>query len=99
MEEDKTPSPEVVIYTDGACVGNPGPGGYGVVLKFGSRIRELSGGYRLTTNNHMEIMAAIVALQALKRVLCTFAQKCAIVTDLADFSTAHQTAIEYILPV
>lgn len=65
MENDRTPLPSVIIYTDGACIGNPGPGGYGVVLKFGSHIKELSGGFRLTTNNRMEIMAAIVALQAL----------------------------------
>jgi ribonuclease HI len=56
----------VVIYTDGACTGNPGPGGYGVVMLCGEHRRELSGGYRLTTNNRMEIMGCIVALQALK---------------------------------
>jgi ribonuclease HI len=57
---------EVIIYTDGACVGNPGPGGYGVVLLFGSHRKEISGGFRLTTNNRMEMMAAIVGLRALK---------------------------------
>jgi ribonuclease HI len=57
---------EVHVYTDGACLGNPGPGGYGVVLKYGARQKELSGGYRLTTNNRMEVLAAIVALQSLK---------------------------------
>lgn len=57
---------EVTIYTDGACSGNPGPGGYGVVLMYGPHRKELSGGYRLTTNNRMEIMAAIVGLEALK---------------------------------
>lgn len=57
----------VVIYTDGACVGNPGPGGYGVVLKSGHARRELSGGFRLTTNNRMELMAAIIGLSALKQ--------------------------------
>ncbi len=58
---------DVTIYTDGACLGNPGPGGYGtVVLCEGGRM-ELSGGYRWTTNNRMEMMAAIVGLQALKR--------------------------------
>ncbi|MBC7263632.1 MAG: ribonuclease HI [Chloroflexi bacterium] len=56
----------VVIYTDGACLGNPGPGGYGVVLLYGKHRKELSGGFRLTTNNRMEIMAAIVGLSALK---------------------------------
>ena len=67
VPEDKAPIPEVIIYSDGACIGNPGPGGYGVVLKAGSHIEELSGGFRLTTNNRMEIMAAIVALQPLKK--------------------------------
>ena len=59
-------TPEVTVYTDGACIGNPGPGGYGVVLVHGSQRRELSGGRRLTTNNRMEILAAIEGLQALK---------------------------------
>lgn len=62
--------PEVTIYTDGACLGNPGPGGYGVVLMYGERRKELSGGYRLTTNNRMEIMAAIEGLKALKQPCC-----------------------------
>jgi RNase HI (EC 3.1.26.4) len=57
---------EVVLYTDGACIGNPGAGGYGVVLLYGSHRKELSGGFRLTTNNRMEIMAAIVGLRSLK---------------------------------
>ena len=56
----------VTIYTDGACVPNPGVAGYGVVLLYGSRRRELSGGYRLTTNNRMEVLAAIRGLEALK---------------------------------
>ena len=56
----------VNIYTDGACIGNPGPGGYGVVLRYGDREKELSGGYRRTTNNRMELLAAIVGLEALK---------------------------------
>ncbi|NLV30581.1 MAG: ribonuclease HI [Acidobacteria bacterium] len=54
------------IFTDGACRRNPGPGGYGVVLLYESRRRELSGGFRLTTNNRMEILAAIAGLEALK---------------------------------
>jgi ribonuclease HI len=58
---------EVVIYTDGACKGNPGPGGWGVLLKSGATEKELYGGERLTTNNRMELMAVIQALQALKR--------------------------------
>lgn len=57
---------EIIIYTDGACLGNPGPGGYGVVLLYGKHRKELSGGFRLTTNNRMEMMAAIVALRSLK---------------------------------
>ena len=60
-------SPSVVsIYTDGACSGNPGPGGYGVVLLSGSLRKELSGGFRLTTNNRTELLAAITGLEALK---------------------------------
>ncbi|RJF85406.1 ribonuclease HI [Sphingomonas cavernae] len=57
----------VEIATDGACKGNPGPGGWGAVLRMGGREKELSGGEPLTTNNRMELMAAIRALQALKR--------------------------------
>lgn len=56
----------VTIYTDGACSGNPGPGGYGAVLMYGNEKRELSGYSENTTNNKMEIMAAIIALEALK---------------------------------
>jgi ribonuclease HI len=56
----------VLIYTDGACIGNPGPGGYGVILAYDKHRKELSGGYRLTTNNRMELMAAIQGLAALK---------------------------------
>lgn len=55
----------VRIFTDGAAKGNPGPGGYGVVLKFGKHQKELSEGFRLTTNNRMELMAVIKGLQAL----------------------------------
>ena len=56
----------VIIYTDGACIGNPGPGGYGVVLLYQNHRKELSGGFRKTTNNRMEIMAAIMGLEALR---------------------------------
>lgn len=56
----------VYLYTDGACSGNPGPGGYGVVLKYGDAVKELSGGDPSTTNNRMELMAAIAGLEALK---------------------------------
>src|SRR5262249_656486 len=55
----------VTIHTDGACLGNPGPGGYGVVVQSGTGRMELSGGFRLTTNNRMEILAAIIALESL----------------------------------
>lgn len=57
---------DVVIYTDGACSGNPGPGGYGTVLIHNNHRKELSGGYKDTTNNRMEIMAVIKGLEALK---------------------------------
>jgi ribonuclease HI len=57
---------EVEIYTDGGCINNPGPGGYGVILLYGKHRKELSGGFRLTTNNRMEILAAIKGLEALK---------------------------------
>jgi len=61
-----------VSYTDGACLGNPGPGGYGAILLYDTRRKELSGGYQRTTNNRMELLAAIVALGALKEP-CTVA--------------------------
>ncbi|MBP1671044.1 MAG: ribonuclease [Bacteroidetes bacterium] len=57
----------IELFTDGASRGNPGPGGYGVVLKSGSHRKELSGGYLLTTNNRMELLAVIVGLEALKK--------------------------------
>jgi len=60
-------APYVIIYTDGACSGNPGPGGWGAILMSGSHRKELSGGEPQTTNNRMELMAAIMALEALKR--------------------------------
>lgn len=59
-------SKEVVIFTDGACRGNPGPGGWGVLLRFGAAERELCGGEGQTTNNRMELMAAIKGLEALR---------------------------------
>jgi ribonuclease HI len=58
---------QVEIWTDGACSGNPGPGGWGAILRFGEREKELCGGEQLTTNNRMELTAAISALEALKR--------------------------------
>lgn len=57
----------VELFTDGACLGNPGPGGWGALLRFGTREKELSGGEPLTTNNRMELMAAIAGLEALSR--------------------------------
>jgi ribonuclease HI len=56
----------VTIYTDGACSGNPGPGGFGIILQSGAHRREIAAGYRLTTNNRMELLALIVALESLK---------------------------------
>ena len=57
---------KIIIYTDGAARGNPGPGGYGIVMKAGQHRKELSEGFRKTTNNRMELLAVIVALEALK---------------------------------
>ncbi len=62
-----TDTDKIVIYTDGACSGNPGPGGWGAILMWGEHHKELSGGEATTTNNRMELMAAISALEALKR--------------------------------
>ena len=59
--------PPVIVHTDGACSGNPGPGGWGAILKFGDVEKELKGGEAHTTNNRMELMAAISALEALKK--------------------------------
>jgi len=59
--------PHVIVHTDGACSGNPGPGGWAAILAFGDHEKELKGGELLTTNNRMELMAAIAALEALKR--------------------------------
>ena len=60
-------SKAVTIYTDGACTGNPGPGGYCAILEYGEHRRELSGGFRRTTNNRMELTAVVRGLEALKR--------------------------------
>ena len=61
------PQKRVEIFTDGACSGNPGPGGWGVVLRYGETEKELSGGEPATTNNRMELMAAIMGLESLRR--------------------------------
>lgn len=58
---------DVSIFTDGSCLGNPGPGGYGAILRYGKHEKTLSQGFRLTTNNRMELMATVVALNALKK--------------------------------
>lgn len=65
-KEDKKNQRAVEIYTDGACSGNPGAGGYGVVLLYGNKRKEMSEGYRMTTNNRMEVLAVIKGLEALK---------------------------------
>ncbi|MCC6886972.1 MAG: ribonuclease HI [Hyphomicrobiales bacterium] len=59
--------PHVIIHTDGACSGNPGPGGWGAILTFGDHVKEMKGGEPHTTNTRMELMGAIMALEALKR--------------------------------
>lgn len=58
--------PSITVYTDGSSLGNPGPGGYGIVMMSGQHRKELSGGFRLTTNNRMELLAVIVALETIK---------------------------------
>lgn len=67
MSDEPAAKPGVTIYTDGACSGNPGPGGWGAILISGEHRKELSGGEAQTTNNRMELLAAIEALSALKR--------------------------------
>jgi len=68
LDNSHPPSTDrIIIYTDGAALGNPGPGGYGVVMLYGSRRKEISHGYRITTNNRMELLAVIVALEHLKK--------------------------------
>ena len=81
--------PAVIIHTDGACSGNPGPGGWGAILKFGAVEKELKGGEAHTTNNRMELMAAIKALEALKH-------SCSV--DLYTDSTYVQKGITEWLP-
>jgi ribonuclease HI len=62
-----TSNKKLIIYTDGSSRGNPGPGGYGAILQWGNHAKELSAGYKRTTNNRMELMAVIAALEALNR--------------------------------
>lgn len=63
---ENPPVKEVFVYSDGSCKGNPGPGGYGVILRYRNHEKELKAGFRLTTNNRMEILAVITALRSLK---------------------------------
>ena len=65
QEQQGQGRPPIMLYTDGASSGNPGPGGYGVVLRCGTYEKELSGGYSLTTNNRMELLAVIKGLEAI----------------------------------
>ncbi|OLN24758.1 Ribonuclease HI [Desulfovibrio sp. DV] len=65
-EETKTAPKTIMIYTDGACLGNPGPGGYGAVIDCNGERREISGGRKLTTNNRMELLAVLEALELLE---------------------------------
>ena len=74
---------KVIIYTDGACSGNPGPGGWGAILRYGNRFKELHGGEPDTTNNRMELLGAINALEALKE-----ACEVQLYTDSQYFSNA-----------
>jgi ribonuclease HI len=67
VSSSESPSKPVVIHTDGACSGNPGPGGWGAILRYGKTERDLCGGEAQTTNNRMELLAAISALEALSR--------------------------------
>lgn len=62
--------PKIEIHTDGACSGNPGPGGWGALLRYGQTEKELSGGEKLTTNNRMELLAAIEAIESLTKPCC-----------------------------
>ena len=62
-----TDTKQLIVYTDGSSRGNPGPGGYGAILQYGGKEKELSGGFKRTTNNRMELMAVIAALEALTR--------------------------------
>ena len=79
----------VAIYTDGACSGNPGPGGWGAVLQYGDAKKEINGGTSKTTNNRMEMMAAIMALESLKRPMAV---------DLYTDSTYVRSGITEWLP-
>lgn len=66
-KKQSTSADRVIIYTDGSCLGNPGPGGWAALLAYGNYRKELSAGFALTTNNRMELMGAIMGLEAIKR--------------------------------
>ncbi len=67
MSQPVSNNPHIEIHTDGACSGNPGPGGWGALLRYGATEKELSGGEKLTTNNRMELLAAICAIESLNK--------------------------------
>ena len=66
---------KINVYTDGSARGNPGPGGYGIVLEYKGHIKEISEGFKLTTNNRMELLAVIVGLESIKQTDCFYIKK------------------------
>lgn len=86
--------PEITIYTDGACLGNPGPGGYGTIITSKFSSTELSGGYKLTTNNRMEMMAVIKGLESLQeKSMVTICSDSKYVIDAIDKGWARRWKI------
>lgn len=86
-----TPLKQITIYTDGACIGNPGPGGYGVVMLYDDHREEMSEGFRETTNNRMELLAVIKALEALsERYRVTVYSDSKYVVDAMSKGWAHR---------
>src|SRR3546814_5058530 len=85
---------EIEIHTDGACLGNPGPGGWAALLRYGARERELAGGEAQTTNNRMELMAAIMALE-------TLTEPCSVVlhTDSQYRSEEHTSELQSLMRI
>ena len=90
----------IVIYTDGAAKGNPGPGGYGVVLKYGKHRKELAAGFRMTTNNRMELLAVIVALEELKvsNIPVVIYSDSKYVVDAVDVAESPSTVLLWAYP-
>ena len=90
----------IELFTDGACSGNPGPGGWGVVLRYGQHEKELSGGEKETTNNRMELTAAIKGLEALKNNWIKSDKKPALNSDLwerlLELLEKHEVKIEWV---